>query len=144
MNHQTNSSVTDIKCFEVRFDGFAGLPTTKSNDNFTDSPEFTCFGHRWSLRLYPGGARRSDDGMVAVFLRHIFVAHGVLDLWGAIQDGVLDLVIQEGGLAARRGRWRRIGAFGLRLDTLRGSLLVSMRLFSKHTLFSIPRLTTPV
>ena len=70
----TNSRVTEVKSncktFEVHFDGFADLPTTKSDDNFVNSPEFTCFGHRWHLRVYPGGYTGSDDGMVDVFLSH--------------------------------------------------------------------------
>ena len=70
-NNPTNSSVTRCgETFEVRFDGFADLPTRKADDNFVDSPEFTCFGHRWFLRVHPGGNILSDDGKVAVFLRH--------------------------------------------------------------------------
>ena len=78
MSNQTNSRVTktgegleNVETFEVRFDGFEGLPTTKSNSNFVDSPEFTCFGHRWMLRVYPGGIRDSADARVAAFLRHM-------------------------------------------------------------------------
>ena len=42
-----NALVTkdEAQLFQVRFDGFEGLPTRKANDNFVDSPEFTCFGH---------------------------------------------------------------------------------------------------
>lgn len=35
------------------------------------SPEFTCFGHQWCLRVYPGGANDSSDGKVAIYLRHM-------------------------------------------------------------------------
>ena len=73
-NNPTNSHVTEVKSncktFEARFDGFADLPTTKSNFNFVDSPEFTCFGHRWFLRVYPGGDSRSTSGRVTAILVH--------------------------------------------------------------------------
>ena len=72
MNNPTNSSVNRCgETFEVRFDGFADLPTTKSIDNFVLSPEFTCFGHRWQLRVHPGGNIISDDGQVAFYLYHV-------------------------------------------------------------------------
>ena len=71
-SNQTNSRVTKVEgseTFEVRIDGFEGLPTRKGVD-FTDSSEFTCFGHRWSLRVYPGGSASSENGQVACYLRH--------------------------------------------------------------------------
>ena len=30
-----------------------------------ESPEFTCAGHKWELRLYPGGTCALDDGSVS-------------------------------------------------------------------------------
>jgi hypothetical protein len=48
----------------VRFHGFANLTTTR--DEFVDSPEFSCFGHRWRLRLYP--EEDSPEGYVALRL----------------------------------------------------------------------------
>jgi len=35
------------------------------------SPEFTCFGHRWLVVLYPNGGPNSTQGMVGVFLYHM-------------------------------------------------------------------------
>jgi len=61
--------VTKYETVAVRFDGFEALPATKGR-NFVHS-EFTRFGHRWSLHVYPGGSMISDDGQVAVFLRHL-------------------------------------------------------------------------
>ena len=76
MNNQTNCSVIEKdepknKTFEVRFDGFADLPTRKADYNCVESPQFTCFGHQWLLRLHPGGDSRSADGKVAVYLLHM-------------------------------------------------------------------------
>ncbi|EJK73622.1 hypothetical protein THAOC_04739 [Thalassiosira oceanica] len=50
----------------VRFNGFLGLPTTRNE--FVISPEFSCFGHKWLFRIYPGGYNCSDDGYVALYL----------------------------------------------------------------------------
>jgi len=51
---------------ELSFHGFANLSTTR--DIYVDSPEFSCFGHQWSIRLFPGGRAESDEGFVAVDL----------------------------------------------------------------------------
>jgi len=50
----------------VRFNGFAGLPTTRNE--CVDSPTFSCFGHQWLVRIFPGGDRESPDGYVALYL----------------------------------------------------------------------------
>ena len=50
----------------VRFHGFADLTTTINE--CVDSPEFSCFGHKWCLSVYPGGATDSEEGNVAVDL----------------------------------------------------------------------------
>ena len=60
----------EAQLFQVRFDGFAGLPARKGVDR-VDSPEFTCFGNRWHLRVHPGGNILSDDGKVAVYRNHL-------------------------------------------------------------------------
>ena len=57
------------KKFEVRFGGFANLPSEKGEKVL--SPEFTCFGYQWRLQLYPGGNNISEDGMVAVYLENL-------------------------------------------------------------------------
>ena len=51
---------------EVRFHGFAGLPTT--HDEVVLSPEFSCFGHHWALGIYPGGHIESEEGYVSAYL----------------------------------------------------------------------------
>ncbi|KAL7526436.1 hypothetical protein ACHAXR_001488, partial [Thalassiosira sp. AJA248-18] len=53
----------------VYFHGFEGLDTSRGA--FVDSPEFTCFGRQWTLRIYPGGRTDSDDGVVSVYLRNM-------------------------------------------------------------------------
>ena len=52
----------------VRFHGFANLTTTRGE--YVLSPEFSCFGHQWRLKLYPGGHTVSDEGYVGVSLRN--------------------------------------------------------------------------
>ena len=51
----------------VRFHNFADLPTTNNNEGVI-SPQFTCFGHNWLLKIYPGGEEDSHEGYVAVYL----------------------------------------------------------------------------
>ncbi|EJK75284.1 hypothetical protein THAOC_02995 [Thalassiosira oceanica] len=52
----------------LRFNEFVGLTTTKGE--FVNSPEFSCFGHQWLFRIYPGGDKSSDDGYVAMYLKN--------------------------------------------------------------------------
>jgi len=50
----------------VRFHGFANLTTIRNEG--VESPGFSCFGHQWRLRVYPGGKGDSEEGYVAVQL----------------------------------------------------------------------------
>jgi len=50
----------------VRCHGFAGLSTARGD--YEESSEFTCLGHQWTLKIYPGGNASSDEGMVGLFL----------------------------------------------------------------------------
>ena len=50
----------------VYFHGFANLTTTRGEG--VESPEFSCFGHQWTLILYPGGRANSDEGYAAIGL----------------------------------------------------------------------------
>ena len=50
----------------VRFHGFANLTTTR--DESVESPEFSCFGHQWKVKLYPGGDEHTEEGYNAVDL----------------------------------------------------------------------------
>jgi len=58
----------------VCFHGFADLTTTRGEGVI--SPEFSCFGHQWTLEIYPGGTSEShgdedsDEGYVTVFLEN--------------------------------------------------------------------------
>ena len=45
--------LSDWKIKPVHFNGFAGLPTMRGVA--VRSPEFSCFGHRWGVAMYPGG-----------------------------------------------------------------------------------------
>jgi len=50
----------------VCFHGFADLSTMR--DECVDSPNFFRFGHKWKLKLYPGGDEDSEEGYAAVSL----------------------------------------------------------------------------
>ena len=53
----------------VRYHDFEHLTTTRGQS--VHSPEFTCFGRQWCLRVYPGGRTDSDDGVVSISLRNM-------------------------------------------------------------------------
>ena len=52
----------------VHFNGFAGLTTTEGEP--VRSPEFSCFGHRWTVAIYPGGKSKSHAGYVALCIEN--------------------------------------------------------------------------
>jgi hypothetical protein len=57
------------KSFQFLFHNFAALDTTE--DHYIASPEFTCNGHQWELRLYPGGESDATEGYVSAHLCHL-------------------------------------------------------------------------
>eukprot|EP00985_Skeletonema_marinoi_P014897 scaffold7606_cov125-Skeletonema_marinoi.AAC.4 len=57
------------KSLLIHFHNFAELPTAKGHR--LESPEFTCNGQTWVLRLYPGGNNSATDtGHVSLYLNH--------------------------------------------------------------------------
>ena len=52
--------------FSVTFDKFQMLPTEKGQA--VKSSEFSCFGSKWRVKLYPDGNKVSFDGMVSLYL----------------------------------------------------------------------------
>jgi len=57
------------KSLLIHFHNFAELPTAKGHR--LESPEFTCNGQKWVLRLYPGGNNSATDtGHVSLYLNH--------------------------------------------------------------------------
>jgi hypothetical protein len=54
----------------VYFHGFADLPHEKGS--LVTSSEFHSLGHKWYLKLYPGGQKDSGDGeeRISLYLRH--------------------------------------------------------------------------
>jgi hypothetical protein len=50
----------------IHFHSFASLTTEKGEG--VKSHTFHCLGFDWSLKIYPGGNSKSDDGMIACFL----------------------------------------------------------------------------
>jgi len=54
---------------EVKFYGYANLPTAR--DEYVISPEFSCFGHQWTLEIYPGGRSESAEGFTTVALTNL-------------------------------------------------------------------------
>ncbi|KAK1739348.1 BTB/POZ and MATH domain-containing protein [Skeletonema marinoi] len=61
------SAAEEWQSFKILFHGFADLPS--AFEQFTLSPEFKCNGHRWCIKLYPGGKRASRTGCLSLYLR---------------------------------------------------------------------------
>eukprot|EP00984_Skeletonema_dohrnii_P018070 scaffold8351_cov93-Skeletonema_dohrnii-CCMP3373.AAC.4 len=53
--------------FKMLFHDFANLPSAV--DQCTLSPEFNCNGHKWCIKLYPGGKRESRTGCLSLHLK---------------------------------------------------------------------------
>ena len=62
------SSGESWESFKILFHGFADLPS--SVGQFTRSPKFTCNGHKWCIRIYPGGYEHGNFGKLSVYLEH--------------------------------------------------------------------------
>ena len=60
--------LSDWEIRRVHFHGFAGLTSTR--DTFVVSPTFSCFGHQWTLVIFPGGHTESKEGYAAVSLHN--------------------------------------------------------------------------
>ena len=60
-----SGQLSDWVITRVAFNGFAGLPTEEGE---IFQSEFSCFGHEWTVDLYPGGNSQSNDGYVGLFL----------------------------------------------------------------------------
>ncbi|KAL7525513.1 hypothetical protein ACHAXR_002017, partial [Thalassiosira sp. AJA248-18] len=52
----------------VHFHKFESMSTEK--DHSVKSPKFSCCNHEWTVMIYPGGDKDSDDGMMSIFLHH--------------------------------------------------------------------------
>ncbi|KAL7496851.1 hypothetical protein ACHAWT_005044 [Skeletonema menzelii] len=58
------------KSFMFHFHDFSNLRTTRKH--FIASPKFICNGHRWQLKVYPGGNHAAEgEGNVSAFLHHL-------------------------------------------------------------------------
>mmetsp|Transcript_11354 Transcript_11354/g.18789 ORF Transcript_11354/g.18789 Transcript_11354/m.18789 type:complete len:88 (-) Transcript_11354:1296-1559(-) len=55
------------RSFQFHFHDFSNLSTTRKH--FIASPEFICNGHRWQLKVYPGGDLH--EGQVSAFVCHL-------------------------------------------------------------------------
>jgi speckle-type POZ protein len=45
---------------------------TTRNGDYVETPDFSCNGHDWSLRIYPGGNDGvAEEGYVSIFLHHL-------------------------------------------------------------------------
>jgi hypothetical protein len=52
--------------YSFQIDGYSGLPARVSE--CVESPEFQLCGHKWQLRIFPGGSLESHKGYVSFYL----------------------------------------------------------------------------
>ncbi len=57
-----------FKSFQFNLQNFKDLSTTKNH--YVETPKFSCNGHEWVLKIYPGGVDEADEGYVSIFLHH--------------------------------------------------------------------------
>lgn len=104
----SSSSGEKWASFKILFHGFADLPSAV--DQYTLSPEFTCNGHKWRLRLFPGGDNLASRGYVSLYLQHCSGGYAtatfqvdVLDRQRSRRTPVLTLKSEprDGGISAR-------------------------------------------
>jgi len=50
----------------VHFHNFASLPSGKGE--WMESPEFSSFGHKWRVIMYPGGHSEAEVGNISLYL----------------------------------------------------------------------------
>ena len=62
----TRNNCEEWESLQLHFHGFENLPVSDG----VSSPEFTCFGHRWCVQIFPGGRPEADDGMISLYLEH--------------------------------------------------------------------------
>ena len=55
--------------FQIQYHDFANLVATKNH--YVASPKFTCYGHQWELRVFPGGDNQAEEGKLSVFLYNL-------------------------------------------------------------------------
>jgi hypothetical protein len=68
LSPSTFNSDKQWNSFLIHFHHFADHPSPPGHR--LDSPEFQCNGHKWSLRIYPGGNSTSNEGCVSLYLNH--------------------------------------------------------------------------
>ncbi len=56
------------KTLHFNVKNFKDLPTTR--DHFVETPEFSCNGHQWALKIFPGGDDEATEGYVSIFIHH--------------------------------------------------------------------------
>ncbi|KAK1739349.1 BTB/POZ and MATH domain-containing protein [Skeletonema marinoi] len=63
----SSSAGEEWQSFKILFHDFADLPSAVGQ--CTRSPEFTCNGHRWCIKLYPSGHTEARAGNLSLYLR---------------------------------------------------------------------------
>lgn len=69
LNFAASCKTSQPLTFRTRFHSFANLPTIIDEPVY--SPQFRCFGHNWSLKIYAGGEADTANGTASVYLKNM-------------------------------------------------------------------------
>ena len=115
---------------------FDGWTRTEVCFNGFKSPEFSCFGHKWKLRLFSGGRSGSRDGCAALFMFNMSNAGIKIQFGCSIRDAAgKEVVYHESkpknvfdGVDSGRGH-SNFAKLSVIMDALaKGSLIVEVRM----------------
>ena len=126
----------------VCFHGFANLSATTRGE-YVESPVFSCFGHQWVLKLYPGGRDNSDEGYVAIGIVNRSNTSIKIQYCYSVRDANCREVVHRSytnkefcALGSSTNAWSKSN-FALRLELLEslvdGALVIEVRMKSTTT-----------
>ncbi|KAL7452277.1 hypothetical protein ACHAWC_004001 [Mediolabrus comicus] len=95
------------KSFQFEVQNFKDLPTTKNHCVVT--PEFSCNGHQWCLRIYPGGDDDAAGGWVSVYLHHLSEGNITANMELTILDKLRNQNTRKAATSSFEGMGKGVG-----------------------------------
>ena len=127
---------------EVCFHKFADLTTTRNEHVY--SPEFTCLGHRWTVKIFPGGDDGSKEGYVGMYLFNESDADITVQYGFSIRDVAGKEVVHLKPEICEFGAWAEHNfakRSAIMKSLVNGTLLVEVRISRADTSKSPPHYT---
>ncbi|KAL7523696.1 hypothetical protein ACHAWF_000631, partial [Thalassiosira exigua] len=134
--HVGSPRVQSWEVIPVQFHGFEGLDATRGS--FVDSPEFESLGHKWLVKLYPGGEQESESGMVGIRLANRSEVSAELHYGFSVVNSSGRHVTSGVGLGTfgprKLGGWKNFSKRSNIMEALvNGSLFIEVRIRSPDT-----------